>query len=87
VTERHRPCRADDEFIALHPLTPAEIRELHAAAVQAIIDMRTDTQTLPADHPWQKTVPTFTCETCSINDVCLFAFDIYNTDGDCLLDK
>lgn len=26
-----------------------------------------------------------TCDTCDINAVCLYSFDIYNTDGDCLL--
>ena len=26
-----------------------------------------------------------TCDKCNINAVCLYSFDIYNTDGDCLL--
>ena len=26
-----------------------------------------------------------TCDNCDINAVCLYSFDIYNTDGDCLL--
>ena len=26
-----------------------------------------------------------TCDTCDINAVCLYSFDIYNTDGDCLI--
>jgi hypothetical protein len=85
VTER--PCRADDEFIALHPLTQIEVRELHAAAVKHVEEMLKDPGTFRADHPWHTTMPTFTCSACSINDVCLLAFDAYNTDGDCLLDK
>ena len=28
-----------------------------------------------------------TCVNCPINDTCIYAFDDYNTDGDCLLDK
>ncbi len=28
-----------------------------------------------------------TCTNCPDNDVCEFAFDGYNTDGDCLADK
>lgn len=26
-----------------------------------------------------------TCDKCDINAVCLYSFDIYNTDGDCLI--
>ena len=28
-----------------------------------------------------------TCENCGCNDNCEFAFDLYNTDGDCLMEK
>jgi hypothetical protein len=28
-----------------------------------------------------------TCETCDINDTCDLAWDLYNTDGDCLAIK
>lgn len=28
-----------------------------------------------------------TCQNCPINDTCEFAFDPYNTDGDCLAEK
>lgn len=26
-----------------------------------------------------------TCDTCDINAICIHGFDIYNTDGDCLM--
>lgn len=29
----------------------------------------------------------FTCNECPDKDMCEFAWDLYNTDGDCLLDK
>ena len=29
----------------------------------------------------------YTCYDCPINDICIYAFDEYNTDDDCLLDK
>jgi hypothetical protein len=28
-----------------------------------------------------------TCEECELNDNCEFAWDLYNTDGDCLAEK
>lgn len=28
-----------------------------------------------------------TCETCTANAECPYAFDLYNTDGDCLAEK
>lgn len=28
-----------------------------------------------------------TCNDCPINDTCMYAWDSYNEDGDCLLDK
>lgn len=28
-----------------------------------------------------------TCEECPLRRTCVYAFDPYNTDGDCLLDK
>ena len=28
-----------------------------------------------------------TCEHCQFNDNCEYAFDVYNTDGDCLMEK
>lgn len=35
-------------------------------------------------HSAEKVV---TCETCPVNDGCEFAWDLYNTDGDCLAVK
>ena len=32
-------------------------------------------------------VPTFTCEGCEFQHKCIYAFDLYNTDGDCLMVK
>jgi len=29
----------------------------------------------------------FTCETCPDNDTCPAAWDVYNQDGDCLMEK
>lgn len=29
----------------------------------------------------------FTCDDCPAKRVCQFAFDLYNTDGDCLAEK
>lgn len=29
----------------------------------------------------------FTCDSCTRRDICVSAFDAYNTDGDCLEDK
>lgn len=29
----------------------------------------------------------FTCDDCGANDNCEYAFDLYNTDGDCLAEK
>lgn len=29
----------------------------------------------------------FTCSNCKMVDGCPFAFDMYNTDGDCLMEK
>lgn len=29
----------------------------------------------------------FTCDDCEVKDCCVFAFDLYNTHGDCLLEK
>lgn len=37
----------------------------------------------PGDH----TDVVFTCDTCKQNDDCEFAFDAYNTNGDCLAEK
>lgn len=34
-----------------------------------------------------KTPPTITCQGCPHNDDCTFAWDLYNTDGDCLDEK
>lgn len=31
--------------------------------------------------------PSYTCHTCDVKDKCLFAFDPYNRDGDCLAVK
>ena len=35
---------------------------------------------------YETSIP-FTCDTCKDNDNCEFAFDAYNTDGDCLASK
>ncbi len=32
-------------------------------------------------------VPKFTCEECNLVAKCQLAFDLYNTDGDCLMEK
>ena len=29
----------------------------------------------------------YTCDTCAVQRRCLFAWDAYNTDGDCLMEK
>lgn len=34
-----------------------------------------------------KSVPKFTCSDCPLTPTCYFAFDWYNTDGDCLAEK
>lgn len=31
--------------------------------------------------------PRLTCDSCSIRSSCDVAYDLYNTDGDCLMDK
>lgn len=36
---------------------------------------------------YTQTVDVFTCANCDIVKQCEFAFDPYNTDGDCLADK
>ncbi len=38
------------------------------------------------DTGWQG-IESVTCETCGVNDSCEFAFDWYNTNGDCLDSK
>lgn len=35
-------------------------------------------------HPWDGK---FTCDTCRFVSKCVFAFDLYNTDGACLAEK
>jgi len=32
-------------------------------------------------------IPEFTCDTCKLVTKCLLAYDLYNTNGDCLVDK
>lgn len=34
-----------------------------------------------------KRTPNFTCSDCGAKATCCFAFDFYNTDGDCLAEK
>lgn len=41
----------------------------------------------PLMKPHYATNVSFTCDTCVGNDACERAFDAYNTDGDCLMEK
>lgn len=44
-------------------------------------------------HPTSKAVyesrntEKYTCSNCSVHEICPYAYDSYNTDGDCLADK
>ena len=36
---------------------------------------------------WVKDDQKFTCDGCGAKDTCIYVFDLYNTDGDCLAEK
>jgi len=67
--------REDNRWLFKNPRTPEQMAECRkesvAEAAKAV-----------------KNPPTaFTCDECGIANVCTLAFDLYNTDGDCLYDK
>lgn len=48
--------------------------------------MRVELATMFGEHP-ESVVSSITCEDCPHNDDCEWAWDLYNTDGDCLAMK
>lgn len=58
------------------PLTRAEADELREFALAAY-----------KEHHDDQVLPKFTCSTCVFLAWCEFAYDLYNTDGDCLASK
>lgn len=52
--------------------TDEQLASIRAKAVSDFADMGVDQ---------------FTCDNCPERRVCLYVFDAYNTDGDCLADK
>lgn len=58
------------------PLTRKEADELQEAAVTELLERRPE-----------GSAKDFTCSTCVFLAWCEFAYDLYNTDGDCLASK
>jgi hypothetical protein len=56
------------------PRTPDELAELRH-------------ESLERERQEGRKVSEFTCDGCTLAPVCFFAFDGYNTDGDCIASK
>lgn len=59
------------------PLTDTELHELKLS-VKNNVD---------GNYRYETDCDRYTCNDCPLNKKCSLAFDPYNTDGDCLLDK
>lgn len=64
----------DESTIFSEHWTPEQLAERRAASADAMA---------AAGYP----VTAFTCDECDLRAKCAFAFDGYNTGGDCLADK
>lgn len=62
----------DDQWWRATPLNSEELK------VERVSQLRV--QKLPADQK-------FTCDECNMAPTCKLAFDMYNTGGDCLMEK
>lgn len=72
------PRPTDEEFKAGKrklPLSPEQVKEDRAQQVAVHF---------PGEDP---TKVVLFCDECRDNNVCIYAFDGYNTDGDCLAEK
>lgn len=67
------PTYADSYTFAI-PRAEAELKEIHADATKMSEDLGVFD-------------PIFTCVDCARRFICVFAFDLYNTAGDCLMEK
>ena len=74
---RKRPIPPDSFKPLETPRTPKDLRELATDALEAYREF--------AEDP--SATPEFTCDTCTQASICCLAFDLYNTDGDCLMEK
>jgi len=54
---------------------------------EQLLELRKQAQLLYGELCGTITVPEFTCEKCDQVNKCVLAFDLYNTDGDCLMEK
>lgn len=64
-----------NEWLWATPLTDAELAEDRRTAVDLIAGM------------YDEAPNRFTCDDCPMAVHCTLAFDVYNTDGDCLYEK
>lgn len=77
VTEDRNARHPDDEWRFLHSRTDEELAAAYAeTAAELKRSFRRDVKR-----------EEFTCHECAIVRECIVAFDIYNTHGDCLMDK
>lgn len=61
--------------------------DLARRKAEAIALDREFSSAFPGFDPGAYTPPAFTCESCASRFECDLAFDLYNTDGDCLASK
>lgn len=71
------PVRPDDEYVWSRELTDEELQKFRKDRMQYLADQ---------SFSYLKD-KTFTCDTCGFVKSCVFAWDLYNTDGDCLASK
>lgn len=64
-----------EKFERKVPLTPDELKQHRKNCVDFYIE---------EGHPFPFD---FTCDHCELANICTLAFDLYNLDGDCLLEK
>lgn len=72
------PVDPEDEFVWSRGLTDDELLNFRTARMQE----------LKSSEFWPTFKDkTFTCDGCGFVSKCVFAWDAYNTDGDCLAEK